>query len=147
MLAQTTTTTNVFGGAVLVVLIIELILVVAFVIAWVKILAKAGYSGAWVILGFIPFVNIVMFFVFAFSRWPALNRPSGFYGAPPSFSPGGLPAAGIPASGRVHSHAVGGAVHHAASARTARGPGHTAELDPARASRAAIQRAAECDAE
>src|SRR5262249_46886219 len=89
MLAQTTTTTNAFAGLLLFFVILEIIFVIAFVIGWVKILNKAGYSGAWVVLGFVPFVNIVMFFVFAFSRWPVLGRPNGFYTAPPPFTSGG----------------------------------------------------------
>jgi hypothetical protein len=89
VLAQTTTTTNLLGGAVLFILIVEVVFLIAFVIAWVKILSKAGYSGAWALVGVIPIVNIVMFFVFAFSRWPVLDRPSGFYNAPPPFNPGG----------------------------------------------------------
>jgi hypothetical protein len=87
MLAQTTTT-NAFAGLALFFLALELTFLVLFVIAWVKILNKAGYSGAWVLIGLIPFVNMIMFFVFAFSRWPALDRPSGFYNAP-VFNPGG----------------------------------------------------------
>lgn len=39
----------------------------------VRILSKAGYSGAWSLLTLIPIVNIVMIWVFAFSAWPALR--------------------------------------------------------------------------
>ncbi len=41
----------------------------------VRILHKAGYSGWWVVLGFVPVVNIVMVWVFAFADWPRLKRP------------------------------------------------------------------------
>jgi hypothetical protein len=54
--------------------IILLILLAPFVVAWVKILQKAGYSGWWVLIGLVPIVNLVMFLVFAFSRWPAVQR-------------------------------------------------------------------------
>jgi hypothetical protein len=37
--------------------------------AW-KIVAKAGYNGAWALLLFIPLVNIIMLYVFAFNTWP-----------------------------------------------------------------------------
>ncbi|HTC27588.1 hypothetical protein [Dyella sp.] len=37
--------------------------------AW-KTVAKAGYNGAWSLLIFIPLVNIIMFYVFAFNVWP-----------------------------------------------------------------------------
>jgi uncharacterized membrane protein YhaH (DUF805 family) len=35
-----------------------------------RIAAKAGYSGAWSLLMFVPVVNIIMPVMFAFSRWP-----------------------------------------------------------------------------
>jgi hypothetical protein len=48
-------------------------LVIYFVIIGVpviQILKKAGYSPIWVIAAFIPFVNLIFLWVFAFSRWP-----------------------------------------------------------------------------
>ena len=47
--------------------------IVLMIIAWVKIISKAGYSGWWVLIGLVPVANLVMFLVFAFSRWPALE--------------------------------------------------------------------------
>jgi len=35
-----------------------------------RILNRAGYSGAWTFLSFIQLLNIIMLWVFAFSRWP-----------------------------------------------------------------------------
>jgi len=48
-----------------------LLLYVAFVLVpcW-RIVAKAGFSGAWSLLALIPLVNVVAFWVFAFVRWP-----------------------------------------------------------------------------
>jgi hypothetical protein len=43
--------------------------VLAVIPAW-KIVSKAGFNGAWSLLIFIPLVNIVMMYVFAFSQWP-----------------------------------------------------------------------------
>lgn len=40
----------------------------------VRILHKAGRSGWWVITQFIPVVNLVMFWVFATSHWPAVDK-------------------------------------------------------------------------
>ncbi|MBP6020427.1 MAG: hypothetical protein KA735_13125 [Burkholderiaceae bacterium] len=37
------------------------------------ILGKAGYSRAWVILAFIPVINLVALWVFAFAKWPVLR--------------------------------------------------------------------------
>jgi ATP/ADP translocase len=45
-----------------------------FVIPAVKIVRKAGYSGWWVVASLIPFVNVIMFWVFAFARWPLEDR-------------------------------------------------------------------------
>jgi hypothetical protein len=60
-------------------LVHELIVIVVFwlifLIPAAKILAKAGYSGWWCLLGFVPLVNIIMFWVFAFADWPALRQP------------------------------------------------------------------------
>ncbi len=47
------------------------------IVAWAKILSKAGYSCWWVLIGLVPVVNVVMFFVFAFGRWPALEPQRG----------------------------------------------------------------------
>jgi energy-coupling factor transporter transmembrane protein EcfT len=41
---------------------------------WVKILSKAGYSGWWVLIGFVPVVNFIMLLIFAFSDWPVLRE-------------------------------------------------------------------------
>ena len=58
------------------------ILIIAFVVAliafgiWinVRILNKAGYSGWWSLILFVPIVNIIMIYVFAFSQWPRLGQ-------------------------------------------------------------------------
>jgi uncharacterized membrane protein YhaH (DUF805 family) len=55
---------------------------VVFIVAMVRVLQKAGYSGVWVLVGLIPVVNVIMFVVFAFSDWPALRRPPGSSGMP-----------------------------------------------------------------
>ncbi|QPK61520.1 hypothetical protein IVG45_11465 [Methylomonas sp. LL1] len=38
-----------------------------------KILLKAGLDGWWALVLLVPVVNIVMIWVFAFSRWPNLR--------------------------------------------------------------------------
>ena len=47
-------------------------LLFALIIPMWRTITKAGYNGWWVLLYFIPLVNIVMFWVFAYSDWPAL---------------------------------------------------------------------------
>jgi len=39
------------------------------------VIGKAGYSRAWVILAFIPIINLIALWVFAFAKWPALHKP------------------------------------------------------------------------
>ena len=50
-------------------------LVVLFILLFpiVKILRKAGYSGWWVLLWFVPVGNLVALWIFAFADWPALR--------------------------------------------------------------------------
>jgi hypothetical protein len=53
------------------------VLVFAFVfslICQIKIITKAGYSGWYVLTAFVPILNIVMFLVFAFGKWPIQTR-------------------------------------------------------------------------
>ena len=64
------------GAAFGVLVLIYLGVIILTVVAWVKILSKAGYSGWWVLIGIVPLVNVIMFFVFAFSEWPVLRRQS-----------------------------------------------------------------------
>ena len=47
-----------------------LLLAIPLVALFALVIKKAGYSGWWCLLGFIPIVGLVMLWVFAFSRWP-----------------------------------------------------------------------------
>jgi uncharacterized membrane protein YhaH (DUF805 family) len=51
-----------------------LIVFVVLLYPYVRIIRQAGYSGWWVLILFVPLVNIVMLWVFALARWPALHR-------------------------------------------------------------------------
>jgi hypothetical protein len=42
--------------------------------AGATIVRKAGYSPWWIVTGFIPLVNVVMAFTFAFADWPVLKE-------------------------------------------------------------------------
>ena len=46
---------------------------VIWVYSVVKILTKAGYHGAWVLVMFVPLVNLAMLYRFADADWPALR--------------------------------------------------------------------------
>ena len=50
-------------------IIIVICLVIYLVPLW-RIVGKAGFNGALSLLSLIPLVNIVMFWVFAFVKWP-----------------------------------------------------------------------------
>jgi uncharacterized membrane protein YhaH (DUF805 family) len=54
--------------------VVWLLVVVAIwlvtLLAYVRIVQKAGYSGWWVLIGLVPVANVVMFLVFAFGQWP-----------------------------------------------------------------------------
>lgn len=39
-----------------------------------RIIEKAGFDGWWTLALLIPIVNIIMIWVFAFSRWPNLRN-------------------------------------------------------------------------
>ncbi len=55
---------------------VGLIAVVIFavnIVAAATILNKAGYSRWWCLLLLVPVVNIIVYWVFAFSRWPNLK--------------------------------------------------------------------------
>lgn len=58
------------GGVLAFFLLLYVAILVLFIVAYVKIVTKAGYSGWWVLIGLVPLVGIVMFLVFAFSKWP-----------------------------------------------------------------------------
>jgi hypothetical protein len=87
---------GVFGVFFLVVFVFSLI-------CQVKIISKAGYSGWYVLTAFVPILNIVMFLIFAFGKWPiqtrlenAERRGSRDY-APPQFVHAGTSATMAPA--------------------------------------------------
>lgn len=62
------------AGAAVVLLVVYLALIVISIVAAVKVVSKAGYSGWWVLVSVIPVVNFVMILVFAFSDWPVLRE-------------------------------------------------------------------------
>lgn len=107
-------TTSGAAGAALVVGLVYLAIVVVSIIAAVRIVSKAGYSGWWVLITIVPVVNFVMLLVFAFSEWPVLREVKMLraqasswpgYGNPPGYGvrsgPGGDPwtSSGLPSSG------------------------------------------------
>ncbi len=51
-------------------LLVSLAIAVLGIVAGVKVLSKAGYSGWWILITFVPLVGVVCVFIFAFSEWP-----------------------------------------------------------------------------
>lgn len=107
-------------------LIVFLILVGIFgLICQVKIITKAGYSGWYVLTGFVPILGTVMFLIFVFGKWPIQERleraergvgrgyPPGPYpgmsGNGPGPGPYGGPPGGPPAGSFVPQPAMAGA--------------------------------------
>jgi hypothetical protein len=39
-----------------------------------RVLRRAGYSPWWVLLVLVPLVNLIALWVFAYMRWPAIDR-------------------------------------------------------------------------
>ncbi len=62
------------GSFIVIMLVISLVSLVISIVAWWSIYSKAGYSGALSLLFFIPIAGLVMFLVFAFSKWPILRE-------------------------------------------------------------------------
>ena len=53
--------------------IVVLVVLVVYFVPIVMIIRKAGYSGWWVLVLFVPLLNVIMLWVFAFARWPRLT--------------------------------------------------------------------------
>lgn len=53
--------------------LVIVLLVVALLWPYAKIISKAGYSRWWMLLIFVPVINYFMLWVFAYAKWPALD--------------------------------------------------------------------------
>ncbi len=93
---QTCSTAGLFAGLG-VLLFIYLAFLVIGIIAAVKIVTKAGYSGWWILITFVPLVGAVFVLIFAFSKWPVTSEvemlrarfaSAGGYGQPGRYGPG-----------------------------------------------------------
>ncbi|MBK8157903.1 MAG: hypothetical protein IPK59_03610 [Rhodospirillaceae bacterium] len=63
-----------FSGFHFFVVILWLLVVAVMMIPYVKIIKKAGYSGWWTLTVFVPLLNLIMLWGFAFSTWPVERR-------------------------------------------------------------------------
>jgi hypothetical protein len=48
--------------------------VIVSVIAIVRIIQRAGFSGWWILVTLVPVVNMLALWYFAFASWPALAK-------------------------------------------------------------------------
>ena len=53
--------------------VVYVAMTIMMVVATVKILNKAGYSGWWVLIMLVPLVNMAMYIRFAFADWPVIQ--------------------------------------------------------------------------
>lgn len=60
-----------------VIIVFYLVLFIASIVAHVSIIRKAGYSGWWILSILFPPLALVMFFIFAFSKWPVQKKAEG----------------------------------------------------------------------
>jgi uncharacterized membrane protein YhaH (DUF805 family) len=58
------------------VVLIELALFVAALIASARILRRLGYSPWWVLLGFVPIANVVGLWTLSKASWPDVDKRS-----------------------------------------------------------------------
>ncbi len=48
--------------------------VLAILWPYAKTISRAGYSPWWSLLLFVPLVNVISMWIFAYAEWPALKR-------------------------------------------------------------------------
>jgi Protein of unknown function (DUF2510) len=132
--AGQTLCSGVNGGLLAGFLLVYLAIAVVGIIAAVKVVTKAGYSGWWVLISFVPFVGLVFLLIFAFSQWPVLKEVEmlrsqqmggsyggrGYYGRPGGYAP---PGAYGPSGGYAPPGAFGPPPDFAGPAPTAPTPG------------------------
>lgn len=54
-------------------LLIVLILLTFLVPIW-RILRRTGHSGWWCLLFYVPFINWIALWIFAYAKWPAVDK-------------------------------------------------------------------------
>jgi hypothetical protein len=59
-----------------IVVLVVALLIWAFVAVFGRIANRAGYSRWWLLTMFVPVLNLIMLWVFAFADWPVL-KPRG----------------------------------------------------------------------
>lgn len=60
-----------FSLTIVIMILFAALVVWAFVAVFGRIVNRAGYSRWWLVLMIVPFLNLIMLWVFAFAEWPA----------------------------------------------------------------------------
>jgi hypothetical protein len=60
-----------------------ILLILIFVIPFWQIIKKSGRPGVWALVAFVPLVNLVLLYVFAFSEWPIQRQVRELSSPPP----------------------------------------------------------------
>ena len=63
------------NGTLLTTMVFYIVIIVLVAVAYWKIWRKAGFSGAWSLLMFVPLVNLGAFLYLGFAEWPIHKRP------------------------------------------------------------------------
>jgi hypothetical protein len=64
--------------------VIAIVIVLAiYFVPILMIIRKAGYNGWWILILFVPLVNLIMLWVFAFASWPSLRDRAPVAAPPP----------------------------------------------------------------
>ena len=61
-------------GRLLLTVILYLAVVIVAIIPWWRIAKKAGYPGVWSLVLFVPVINVICIYWFAFAEWPLERR-------------------------------------------------------------------------
>ncbi|HVW50499.1 MAG TPA: hypothetical protein VHC91_08860 [Trinickia sp.] len=56
--------------------LVVLVICLAMLYPYVRIIRRTGHSGWWLITMFVPILNVIMLWVFAFVKWPTVDRPA-----------------------------------------------------------------------
>ncbi|ABB10877.1 hypothetical protein Bcep18194_B0763 [Burkholderia lata] len=54
-------------------LVVSIVLVAVVIYPYVRIVRRTGHSGWWILTMFVPVLNFIMLWVFAFARWPTVD--------------------------------------------------------------------------
>jgi hypothetical protein len=57
-------------------IVMPLLFIVLVGVPVARILRRSGRSRWWTIIAFVPLLNLIGLWVFAFARWPNLDKPS-----------------------------------------------------------------------